>query len=55
MQRRTDMSTLWPACLEHAEDINDARTAFYFHISNDPAWTTDYDEAQLINFVDELK
>ena len=54
-QRRTDMSTLWPACKQHAEDLDHAKAAFYFHASNDPAWTTDYDEDALIQFVNELK
>jgi hypothetical protein len=54
-QRQTDMSTLWPACREYAEDLDHARAAFYMHAINDPAWTKDYDEAQLIDFVGKLQ
>ena len=49
------MSTLWPACVERAETLDHARAAFYMHASNDPTWTTDYDERSLIEFVGELK
>lgn len=49
------MSTLWPACKEHAKDLNHAKAAFYMHASNDSAWTEDYSEAELISFVDGMQ
>jgi len=55
LQRATDMDTLWPACKQHAEDLDHAKAAFYFHASNDTAWTKDYTKEELINFVDQLR
>ena len=54
-QRATDMSKLWPVCREEAADLDHARAAFYLHASNDTAWTKDYSEAELIEFVGQLK
>lgn len=54
-QRRTDMSTLWPACKRHAASLDDAKMAFYLHASNDPAWTEDYNEEDLIYFIGRLQ
>ena len=53
--RKTDMLTLWPACKDHAESLDHAKAAFYFHASNDPAWTNHYTEEELIAYVDELR
>jgi len=55
MQRRTDMTTLWPACKQYAKDLDDAKMAFFWHASQDPAWTTDYSEDDLMHFVDRLQ
>lgn len=55
MQRRTDMSTLWPTCVKYSDDLDHARAAFYFHASNDPAWTKDYTEQELIEFTRQLR
>lgn len=54
LQRATDMDTLWPACKEHAESLDQAKAAFYLHASNDGAWTRDYTEQELIEFVGKL-
>jgi hypothetical protein len=54
-QRATDISTLWPACKKHAKDMDNAKSAFYMHASNDEAWTKDYTEDELITFVNKLK
>jgi|KBSMisStaDraftv2_1062788.scaffolds.fasta_scaffold08823_1 hypothetical protein len=54
LNRRTDMSTLWPICRDESEDMNQARMAFYLHVSNDPAWTNYYTEDDLIDFVGQL-
>ena len=54
-QRATDMSTLWPACKEHAKNLDHAKAAFYMHASNDTAWTKDYTKQELIEFVDQLR
>jgi hypothetical protein len=49
------MWALWPACKEHAVSLDDARMAMYMHITNDTAWTTDYSEGDLIDFVEHLR
>lgn len=54
IQRRMDMQMLWPACVEHADSLDQAKAAFYWHVSQDSAWS-DYDEKSLIEFVDQLK
>lgn len=54
-QRATDMSTLWPACKEHANSLDEARMAFYMHASNDTAWTKDYTDDDLQIFIGQLK
>ena len=54
-QRRTDMTTLWPECKRHARDIEEAKEAFYWYVAQDEAWTRDYTETELIDFVDELR
>jgi len=53
--RRTDMDILWPACKEHANDLDSAKAAFYFHITNDPAWTDHYSDEELVAFVGDLR
>lgn len=37
-QRAVDLLTLWPACVEHAPDLDHAKAAFAAHAFNDPAW-----------------
>ena len=37
-QRAIDLATLWPACKEHARDLDHAKQAFAMHAFNDPAW-----------------
>ena len=54
LNRKTDMNTLWPACRDLSEDMNEARMAFYLHVSNDPAWTKYYSREDLIDFVGQL-
>jgi hypothetical protein len=53
--RKTDMTTLWPVCKQHASTLDHAKAAFYLHASNDTAWTDHYTEAELIDFVDKLQ
>ncbi len=54
-QRLTDMNILWPTCKKYADDLDHAKAAFYTHCVNDAAWTKDYDEQELIQFVSELQ
>jgi hypothetical protein len=49
------MRILWPVCVQHAEDLDHAKAAFYLHVSNDPAWTDHYSEQELIAFIDSLE
>jgi len=53
--RSTDLRILWPACREQADTIEQARAAFYFHASNDPAWTEHYNENELYTYVWKLQ
>ena len=53
-QRQTDMHTLWPACKRYATSLDHAKAAFYMHAINDTAWTKDYDEEALMQFVDDM-
>jgi hypothetical protein len=54
-QRRVDLTTLWPECKKYSHDLEHAKAAFYYHAVRDPAWTRDYTETELIDFVDELQ
>ena len=55
INRKTDMRILWPICVETAPDLDHAKAAFYFHVSNDPAWINHYGEQNLIEFIEQLK
>lgn len=48
------MHILWPECLRCAADIDYARAAFMYHCMRDPAWTTDYTEEDLKDFIGQL-
>ena len=37
-QRRVDLKILWPACVEQAPNIEEARAVFALHAYDDPAW-----------------
>ena len=37
--RKLDMKILWPTCLEHAQNLDDAKAAFACHAFHDEAWT----------------
>lgn len=54
-QRATDLSILWPVCKREANDLDHARAAFFMHMINDPAWTRDYSEDDLIEYVEQLR
>jgi hypothetical protein len=53
-QRSTDMTTLWPACRDCADDLENARLAFFMHATNDTAWTSDYTDEQIWAIAEEL-
>jgi hypothetical protein len=55
LNRRTDLSTLWPVCKQHAKSLDHAKAAFYLHASNDAAWTDHYSEQELIAYVDAMQ
>ena len=52
-QRWTDVSILWPSCIEGAVDRAHAEMAFRLHMELDPAYS-DMDEAERERFVREL-
>jgi hypothetical protein len=54
-QRRVDLQMLWPSCKRHAPDLEHAKAVFYWHTMQDEAWTTDYTDTELIDFVDALR
>lgn len=54
-QRSIDMKALWPMCVKQARDLDHAKAVFMYHCINDPAWTIDYTEEDLIEFIDQLK
>ena len=53
-RRKIDMDILWPQCVQLAKTQDLARSAFYYHISNDPVWTRHYTEDELYRFVNTL-
>jgi hypothetical protein len=53
--RRLDADILWTICKERAIDLDHAKSAFYFHIVNDPAWTRDFSEAELHDYIEALR
>lgn len=53
-QRRTDMSILWPSCLEQAPNRQMAVGAFAIHVMNDTAWTKDFCRPALLWMLDGL-
>jgi hypothetical protein len=54
VNRRHDMSILWPICRDTARDLDQAKCAFYYHVSSDDAWTSHYTKDELYNYVDKL-
>jgi hypothetical protein len=54
-QRATDLSVLWPACKEYAPTIEHARVAFFMHVINDDAWTKDFSDEALIDYIGSLE
>lgn len=54
-QRNIDIAILWPACRNQASDLCVAREAFLSHCFCDPAWTKDFDFAQIRGIVKRMK
>jgi hypothetical protein len=54
LNRRTDLSMLWPICKQHAESLDHAKAAFFLHAMNDPAYTDHFTEQEIIDYVDTL-
>ena len=52
--RRSDMRIVWPTCVETAGSLDEARKAFFLHISNDLSWTDHYTHDELVSFVADL-
>lgn len=55
-QREIDIELVWEACKDLADggDVEHARRAFLAHAMNDPAWTTDLSDAQILEIVNGL-
>ena len=53
-RRSIDLAILWPQCLAIAQDLPHAQAVFMLHITNDPAWTTDYTHDELVEIVERL-
>jgi hypothetical protein len=57
--RRIDLRVLWPECKRQAKALEQteiapldlAKAAFMSHCANDPVWTLDYSEAELVDFI----
>lgn len=54
-RRKMDMDILWPQCVELAKDLDHAKAAFFYHIVRDSAWTRRYSDAELYEFMNDLK
>jgi hypothetical protein len=37
-QRKIDLQILWPECVKHGRDLDQAKAAFAYHAFNDRAW-----------------
>jgi hypothetical protein len=53
-QRKVDIEILWPICLKEASDLDHAKAAFAMHVFNDEAWVADFNEGELIAYIDKL-
>lgn len=53
-QREIDLLILWPKCVELAPDLDHAKAAFAMHAFNDRAWTEEFDDKTIAEFIDEL-
>jgi hypothetical protein len=53
-QRNIDIKILWPACKKQALTLDMARNVFIVHAMDDPAWTTDFTEAEILKFICNL-
>jgi hypothetical protein len=53
-RRNLDMNILWPICLQAANDLDHAKSAFAMHCYNDPAWQ-ELGEDAIFNFIDRLE
>lgn len=51
-QREIDARILWPSCANATPSLDMAKAAFMLHATNDPAWTTDYTDPEIIEIVD---
>lgn len=60
-QRQIDLTILWPVCKEEASKLypdnpmDHAKAAFAYHCYNDAAWTKDYSQRELFNYIDRLQ
>lgn len=66
-QRRLDVQVLWPQCWRRAKKLEKewgecesmtiyfARSTFAYVISRDPAWTKDFTQSQIEDFIGSLK
>lgn len=54
-QRRIDMDVLWPQCLAGANNLAHAKVAFAIHCAHDPAWTSEMNHDEIMDFVERLE
>lgn len=54
-RRDLDVMIFWPSCKKTSESVRQARAAFAYHAMNDPAWTVDMTDHEIIEFVGELR
>jgi hypothetical protein len=52
--RKLDVEIFWPACVAKAAHINEARAAFAYHAMNEPNWTRDMTEPEIVEYVKAL-
>jgi hypothetical protein len=51
--RWLDRRFLWPACVDNADTLDQAKAAFALHASLDPAWTA-LGYGEMMQQIDEL-
>ena len=52
-RRNLDLSILWPVCVENAETLDAAKTAFAYHAFNDGAWLS-LGETEIFRIISNL-
>jgi hypothetical protein len=53
-QRAIDLKILWPAFKKKAPDMDHAKAGFAWHAFQDTAWTDDFTEDEIVEYIDAL-